>query len=127
MGYCIYMTTTAAQTIKTLTAQFEAGEIDKFDFYDATMNYPAKLVADVSGININVVKDRRRYLRQLEKDMRKNRTEKLAEALALAITAPSDEKAGEAVAIAEQIANTLTEIEVAQAKKQAQELVAASA
>lgn len=57
----------AAQTIKTLTELFEAGEIGKFDFYDATMNYRASLVAEVSGIDLAVVQDRRRYLRQLAK------------------------------------------------------------
>jgi hypothetical protein len=44
---------------------FNAHAIDKFEFFSATMNYSAKLVAESSGIDHGVVLDRRRYLRQL--------------------------------------------------------------
>jgi hypothetical protein len=44
---------------------FNAGAIDKFEFFSATMNYSAKLVAELSGIDHGVVLDRKRYMRQL--------------------------------------------------------------
>jgi hypothetical protein len=44
---------------------FNAGAIDKFEFFSATMNYSSKLVAELSEIDHGVVLDRRRYLRQL--------------------------------------------------------------
>jgi hypothetical protein len=42
-------------------------QIDKFEFYDATKWYPAQLIADTIGTDVEVVRDRRRYLRQLAK------------------------------------------------------------
>jgi hypothetical protein len=41
-------------------------------------------------------------------------------ALQLAVSAPTDEKAKETVALAESLAATLTELEVARAKRQAE-------
>jgi hypothetical protein len=46
---------------------FNSQAIDKFEFYDATKHYSAQAVAEASGIDLGVVQDRRRYLRQLAK------------------------------------------------------------
>jgi uncharacterized protein YifN (PemK superfamily) len=53
--------------LERMSAAFAAGEIDKFEFYDETRWYPARLVAQVSGIDLEVVRDRRRYLNQLRR------------------------------------------------------------
>lgn len=58
---------TAPQRLRELAASWEAKEIDKFEFYDATKGYRAELVAKVADIPVHVVRDRRRYLRQLAK------------------------------------------------------------
>lgn len=50
-------------------------------------------------------------------------TEALAQALALAITAPTDEKAAEATALADKLAAGLSAFEVSRAKKEALKLV----
>lgn len=55
----------------------------------------------------------------------KNQTEALAQALTLAIVAPTDEKARQAVEIAEKLSAGLPETEVARAKKMAQEMASA--
>jgi hypothetical protein len=44
---------------------FNIGAMGKYEFYHATRHYSAKQVAEASGIDIDVVRDRRRYLRQL--------------------------------------------------------------
>lgn len=49
-----------------------------------------------------------------------NQLEALTQALILAVTAPTDEKANQAVQLAEQIAAGMSEHEVAQAKRDAQ-------
>lgn len=67
--YTQSMTTTALKSrdrIASLLSKWETGLIKKYDFYDLTMNYTPKLIAEVTGIEVEVVKDRRRYLRQLE-------------------------------------------------------------
>jgi enoyl-CoA hydratase/carnithine racemase len=46
--------------------------------------------------------------------------EALTQALVLAVTAPSDDKAKQAVQLAERIAANMSEIEVAQAKRDAE-------
>lgn len=51
--------------LQKLSRQFIAGEIDKFDFYIDTINYTAKQVAEASGVDIEIVKDRRSYMREL--------------------------------------------------------------
>lgn len=68
--------------LEQLAQQFIAGEIDKFDFYEATKNYPAQKVADAADIDIEVVKDRRRYLRQLAKQTSKTTTIQITKATA---------------------------------------------
>jgi hypothetical protein len=45
-----------------LVAGFGAGEVEKYEFYAATMDYPAAEVASAADIDIEVVLDRRRYL-----------------------------------------------------------------
>ena len=50
----------------------------------------------------------------------KNQTEALAQALTLAIVAPTEDKAQQAVTLAEQLSAGLPELEVARAKKLAQ-------
>jgi hypothetical protein len=47
--------------------EFVGYQIDKFEFFDATMNYTPKTIADYTGLDIDVIRDRRRYLRQLAK------------------------------------------------------------
>lgn len=54
----------------------------------------------------------------------KNDTEALALGLALAITAPDEEKSAQALKMAGQLAARMPETEVARAKKMAKELVA---
>lgn len=54
----------------------------------------------------------------------KSSTDALAQALMLSVTAPTEEKSKQALAIAEQLAAGLTEVEVARAKKMAKVLVA---
>lgn len=49
-------------------ALWQAGETDKFYFYDATKWYPVAKIAEVTGIDPDVIRDRRRYLRQLAAD-----------------------------------------------------------
>jgi len=46
---------------------FIGGEMDKYEFYQLTKGYPAQEVADAIGSNVEVVRMRRRYLRQLAK------------------------------------------------------------
>lgn len=52
-------------------------------------------------------------------------TDALAHALMLSITAPTEEQSKRALALAEQLAAGLTEVEVARAKKMAKLLIAA--
>jgi hypothetical protein len=59
------MSTTARYQVATLLHGWETGSISKYDFYDATMGNTPKLISEVTGIDIDVIKDRRRYLRQL--------------------------------------------------------------
>jgi hypothetical protein len=56
----------------------------------------------------------------LNEDKPRNDYEALVLALQLAVSAPTDEKAKETVALAESLAATLTELEVARAKRQAE-------
>lgn len=42
-------------------------EIEKYEFYDLTKQYPIQAITDVTGIPRAVIRDRRRYLRQLSK------------------------------------------------------------
>jgi hypothetical protein len=56
----------------------------------------------------------------LNEDKPRNDYEALVWALQLAVSAPTDEKAKETVALAESLAATLTELEVARAKRQAE-------
>ena len=51
--------------IKGHLARWQSGESHKYEFYDLTAKLPARLVAEVADIPVDVVKDRRRYLRQL--------------------------------------------------------------
>ena len=44
---------------------FLDGQIDKFAFYPATMSYSAKEIAAVTGIDIDIIRDRRSYMRAL--------------------------------------------------------------
>lgn len=46
-------------------ADFQAARIEKYEFYARTADYPAAQVASAADIPIDVVLDRRRYLRQL--------------------------------------------------------------
>ncbi len=62
------MTTAARQFISTQYDRWDSGDISKYEFYGSTMNHSAKLVAEISGIDIEVIKDRRRYLKQLAAD-----------------------------------------------------------
>lgn len=57
---------TPRDRIATYFYRWESGTIGKYDFYDITMNHTPKLIAEVTGIDIDVIKDRRRYLRQLD-------------------------------------------------------------
>jgi len=41
--------------------------LDKYEFYQLTKGYPVQEVADAIGSNVEVVRMRRRYLRQLAK------------------------------------------------------------
>lgn len=49
-------------------ALFQAGEIEKYFFYDATKWYPVAKIAEVTGIEPDVIRDRRLYLRHLAED-----------------------------------------------------------
>jgi hypothetical protein len=55
----------AAEKVREQFDRWERGEIDKFEFYAATMDHRVSLVAEVTGIPVDVIRDRRRYLRQL--------------------------------------------------------------
>jgi hypothetical protein len=55
------------QTIKTYFDLWQRGTVEKFEFYHRTRGYAAQRVADITGIDIDVIRDRRRYLRQLAK------------------------------------------------------------
>lgn len=59
---------TRRQVIAALAELWAEGKIDKFDFYYRTDRFPPKLIAEVADIPVDVVKDRRRYLRQLAKN-----------------------------------------------------------
>lgn len=52
--------------LEALVARWSAGEIDKFEFDAATARYPALQVARVADVPVEVVRKRRRYLRQLD-------------------------------------------------------------
>lgn len=54
-----------------------------------------------------------------------NAYDALVDALVLAVTAPTDEKAGQATALAEQFASGMSEVEVARAKRDAENILAA--
>lgn len=60
------MTMSPRDSIATSLYRWESGTFTKYDFYDATMKHTPKLIAEVTGIDIDVIKDRRRYLRQLD-------------------------------------------------------------
>jgi hypothetical protein len=51
--------------VATLLADWETHRISKYEFYGETICHTPKLIAEVTGIDIDVIKDRRRYLRQL--------------------------------------------------------------
>lgn len=53
-----------------LVTQWANGEIEKYEFYWATRFYSAERVAKAARVDVEVVRDRRRYLRQLEKQGR---------------------------------------------------------
>lgn len=55
--------TSTEQFIKTQLAMWESGQIEKYEFYASTMTLSAKVVSAVTGIEVDVIKDRRRYLR----------------------------------------------------------------
>lgn len=59
------MTSTRTAILNQLVLQFEAGDINKFTFYPATMNYTVAEIAAASGINPDVIHDRRRYMKAL--------------------------------------------------------------
>ena len=61
------MSSNGDQTIKTYFDLWMGGTVDKFEFYARTKGYAAQRVADITGIDVDVIKDRRRYLRQLAK------------------------------------------------------------
>lgn len=61
----------AKQSIETMLTLWQSGQMEKYEFYDATIGYPAKSVAAATGIDIDVIRDRRRYLRQLAKQAAK--------------------------------------------------------
>ena len=51
--------------LQVLAAQFAAGEMDKYEFYEATMGFGIHAIHLATGIDHDVIRDRRRYLRQL--------------------------------------------------------------
>jgi len=53
------------RTIRWQLSRWENGEIDKYEFYYLTREHSPELVGAVAGIPVPVVKDRRRYLKQL--------------------------------------------------------------
>jgi hypothetical protein len=55
----------AVDKVRELDARWERGEIDKFEFYAATMDHRVSTVVEATGIPAEVIQDRRRYLRQL--------------------------------------------------------------
>ena len=59
------MTTTRTAILHSLVAQFNDGDICKFTFYPATMNYTVAEIAAASGISPDVIRDRRRYMKAL--------------------------------------------------------------
>jgi hypothetical protein len=58
----------AVEKVRELFDRWERGEIDKFDFYAATLDHRVSTVAEATGIDPDVIRDRRRYLRQLASD-----------------------------------------------------------
>jgi hypothetical protein len=59
------MKITPRDLVAALLAQWDNMEIDKYDFYEATMPFTPAFIAEVTAIDLAVIKDRRRYLRQL--------------------------------------------------------------
>lgn len=55
----------ATPKLAALVEEFFTGKISKFDFYSATKNYKLQAISDAAGISVDVIKDRRRYLRQI--------------------------------------------------------------
>lgn len=53
--------------IAGLFTLWERGEISKYEFYGETMKHRPSLIAEITGIDRAVIDDRRRYLRQLDK------------------------------------------------------------
>lgn len=65
MSYTLATKLAPRDRIATLLYRWETGVITKYDFYGETLKHRPSLIAEVTGINIEVVKDRRAYLRQL--------------------------------------------------------------
>jgi hypothetical protein len=61
------MTTKTETKLERLWRQWDAGEIEKYEFYASTMGYTVTQIYEVTGIDPWVILDRRRYLRQLSK------------------------------------------------------------
>jgi len=57
--------TPARYRVHIMYTRVQAGKMDRLEFYAETMDNTPKLIAEVTGIDIEVIRDRRRYLRQL--------------------------------------------------------------
>ena len=57
--------TPARYQVHIMYTRVQAGKMDRLEFYAETMDNAPKLIAEVTGIDIEVIKDRRRYLRLL--------------------------------------------------------------
>lgn len=65
MSYTIHTELKPRERIATLFYRWQAGQIDKFEFYGETLKHRPTLIAEVTGISLGVIKDRREYLRHL--------------------------------------------------------------
>lgn len=65
MSYTIHTDLNARDRVATLFYRWEAGQIDKYEFYGETLKHRPSLIAEITGLDRAVIDDRRRYLRQL--------------------------------------------------------------
>lgn len=61
----------AVDQVREQFDQWQRGEIEKYEFYVATLGYRVSTVAEATGIDREVIQDRRRYMRQLAVDASK--------------------------------------------------------
>ena len=65
MSYTIHTDLKPRDRVATLFYRWEAGQIDKYEFYGETLKHRPSLIAEITGLDRAVIDDRRRYLRQL--------------------------------------------------------------